>query len=150
MPKSSAWSTGSAPCRLEWRPSRILVAALRALGALAAAAVIASEVPVGVAVPMACAAVVYADRLARREAGRPRHALVVPASDAPATADGAAVEGMHVQWRGPLAFVRWRDGAGRMVRVQGWPDNLGAVSRRELRLAMAARGPAHSPRSVAP
>jgi toxin CptA len=57
---------------------------------------------------------------------------------------------VQVQWRGPLAFLWWRDGKGRRQRLQGWPDNLAAAARRELRLAMAARVPARSPRSVAP
>jgi len=150
MSKSRPWSNASVPCRLEWRPSRVLVAALRLLGGLAAIAVIASELPWPVALPLACTAIIHGERLARRESRRAVADMVVPANGAAATIDGLPMEDLQVQWRGPLAFLRWRDSEGRGRYLQGWPDNLAPAGRRELRLAMAARAPAHSPRSMAP
>ena len=120
------------------------------LGVLAALAVIASELPWPVAAPLACAAIVYGEWLARHESRRGVSEIVIPANEAPATIDGLPMQNLHVQWRGPLAFLHWRDGEGQRRYLQGWPDNLSAAERRELRLAMAARAPTHSPRSMAP
>jgi len=149
MAKSRHWSTASAPCRLEWRSSRILATALLTLGVLAAIAVLACELPRMVSLPTAASAVLYGAWLARRELRRPAVELVIPNSSA-ATIDGMPVSDLLLHWRGPLAFLQWCDAAGRRQRRQGWPDNLGPAARRELRLAMAARAPAHLPRSVAP
>jgi len=88
--------------------------------------------------------------LGRRELLRPSCSLVIPRGDSLATVDGASMADLQLQWRGPLAFLQWRDAHGRRERLHGWPDNLAADARRELRLAMAARSPAQSPRSVAP
>jgi len=120
------------------------------LGALAAVAVIASELPWPVAVSLACAAIVYGQWLARCASRRAVSEIVIPAKETPATIDGLPMHDLHVQWRGPLAFLRWRDDEGRRRYLQGWPDNLAPPARRELRLAMAARTRARSPRSVAP
>lgn len=123
---------------------------LRALGLLAAFAAIASELPWMVAVPLACAAILYGEWLARRERRREVAEIVIAPNEAVPTIDGSPMEDLQVQWRGPVAFLRWRDEQGRSRYLQGWPDNLAPGERRELRLAMAARAPAHSPRSVAP
>lgn len=120
------------------------------LGVLAAIAVIASELPWIVVVAPACAAIVYGEWLARREGRRVVSEIVIPPNEAGATIDGSPMQDLRVQWRGPLAFLQWRDECGRRRYLQGWPDNLAPADRRELRLAMAARAPAHSPRSVAP
>jgi toxin CptA len=120
------------------------------LGVLAAIAVIASELPWMVAVSLACVALVYGEWLARRESRRLVSDIVIPSNEAGATINGSPMQDLHVQWRGRLAFLRWRDEDGRRRYLQGWPDNLPKAARRELRLAMAARAPAHSPRSVAP
>jgi toxin CptA len=123
---------------------------LRMLGLLAAIAVVASELPLMMAVPLACSAVLYGERLARRESRRKVVEIVIPPNEAIPTIDGSPMEGLQVQWRGPLAFLHWHDEQGGRRYLQGWPDNLPPVERRELRLAMAARAPAHSLRSVAP
>jgi len=99
---------------------------------------------------MAAGAALYGEWLARRESRRILPEIVIPPGDSGATADGSPMHDLQVQWRGPLAFLHWRDPAGGQRHLQGWPDNLAAAERRELRLAMAARAPAHSPRSVAP
>lgn len=119
------------------------------LGMLAAFAVLACELPWLVSLPIATSALVSGAWLARRELLRSALDLVIPNGNA-ATIDGMPVNDLQVHWRGSLAFLQWCDAAGRRQRRQGWPDNLGPAARRELRLAMAARAPAHSPRSVAP
>jgi toxin CptA len=123
---------------------------LRVLGVLAAIAVVASELPLMIAAPVACASVLYGDWLARCEGRRGVAEIVIPPNEAVPTVNGAPMEDLRVQWRGPLAFLHWRDEQGRRRHLQGWPDNLAPGERRELRLAMAARAPAHSPSSVAP
>ena len=150
MAKFKPWSNASAPCRLEWRPSRCLAAMLLVLGLLSAFAVIASEPPLYISIPLALFAVVHGIWLARRELRRPMHCLIIPLNETAATIDGVEMNEFQVQWRGPLAFLQWRDADGRRWRLHGWLDNLDAAARRELRLAMAARVPTRLPRSVAP
>ena len=106
MAKSRHWSNASAPCRLEWRPSRWLAAILLALGLLSGFAVIASEVPVYVSIPLALFATAYGLWSALRELRRPAQGLVIPLNDMAATVDGAEMNDFQVQWRGPLAFLQ--------------------------------------------
>jgi toxin CptA len=150
MAKSRPWSSASAPCRLEFKPSRLLALLLILLGILAAVAAVVSELPWSVSLPLAALSAAHGAWLGRRELLRPACSLVIPCNDTVATVDGAAMGDLQLQWRGPLAFLQWREADGRHRRLQGWPDNLAADARRELRLAMAARAPAHSPRSMAP
>jgi toxin CptA len=120
------------------------------LGVLAAVAVCASELPWPVSFSLAIASITHGGWLARRELCRPDCGLVIPPGQPDATIDGEAMIDLQLQWRGPLAFLQWRDATGRRRRLQGWPDTLDASARRELRLAMAARIPARPPRSMAP
>ena len=147
---SRHWSTTSAPCRLELGPSRLLASALMALGVLAAGAVLLSEMPTGGSLPLAVIALGYGSWLARRELRGEVRRVVVPHSAAPATLDGIDVTALDVHWRGPLATLAWCDADGRRRRLHGWPDTLRRPARRELRLALAARGPAVAVASVAP
>ena len=64
--------------------------------------------------------------------------------------DGEPMHEAHLQWRGPLAFLAWRDAAGRHGHLAWWPDTLDTGARRELRLAaeglaVSARGAAMAP-----
>src|SRR5688500_18605351 len=102
MPNSNRWSTASAPCRLEWQPSRWLTWTLHALGPLGAASVLFSEMPRMFAWPLALIALGYGGWLARREARIPRCEFAWPV-ECPVTLDGEAIEGLSLQWRGPLA-----------------------------------------------
>lgn len=138
MPKSRNCSHTSAPCRLEWRPSRLLAGWLLLLGMLAAASITASEVPRLAAWPSALMAFGYGVWLARRALRPPVRGLIIPPGDSPAMLDGVAMTDFDVQWRGPLAFLQWRDAQGLRQRLQFWPDTLPAHARRELRLAMIA------------
>ena len=150
MSTSRNWSHASAPCRLEWRPSKLLAGVLLALGVLAALSVIASEMPRLAAWPLALAAAVYAFWMARRELIRPRRSLIVWLDDSRASLDGASLTGFGVHWRGPLALLHWRDPQGQRMHLHCWPDTLAAGHRRELRLAMIARPSAPGAPSMAP
>ncbi len=148
MPSSPTSSHVSAPCRLEWRPSRWLTLTLFALGLLAAFSVLASEMPLAFAIPLALAAGGEGVRLARREQHRPARMLTVVA-DGRATLDGAAIDDVRLHWRGPLAFLRFDAGNGRRQRLIWWPDTLPAHERRELRLAFPVQPTAQPGPSMA-
>ena len=135
MPHSGRWSNASAPCRLEWRPSRWLAGAVLVLAALAAISVLASEMPRIAAWPLALLALGWGVRQAWLGLRQPRREWVFPGGDGQILLDGEPAETVQVQWRGPLAFVRWRDSDGRIERLAWWPDTLPAARRRELRLA---------------
>jgi toxin CptA len=117
---------------------------------MAGVGAVASGLPLGAAVLLAMASITLGLRHASDELSRPVRDLVIPCSSVRATIDGIEADDLQVRWRGPLAFLSWRDAHGRLHRLHGWPDNLGALARRELRLAMLAREPAPSRRSMAP
>jgi toxin CptA len=56
---------------------------------------------------------------------------------------------LRVRWRGPLAFLRWRDPDGRARRLVFWPDTLPAAARGELKLALQQREAAGGGASMA-
>ena len=149
MPHWMRSSNACAPCRLDWRPSRWLIGALLVLGVSAAWSILASEMPLGVAMPLAVLTLWRGLWLARREAGRPVRALVW-AADQPPRLDGVLLQDARLSWRGPLAFLQWRDADGRIQRLAWWPDTLPAGARRELKLADAGAGNARSHASMAP
>jgi toxin CptA len=131
-------SNASAPCRIDWRPSRWVTAALWSLAVLAPLSLWASDLPGMLVWPLAlCVAGGAAWSALRHQRAVPM-AIVVPA-EGEVTVAGQAVEGFDVCWRGALAFLSWRDGAGRDHRLALWPDVLDPATRRELRLVMAAR-----------
>lgn len=149
MANSPNSSSVSAPCRLEWRPSRLLCGALILLGVAAALAVLASEMPRGPAWGLAVAAMLQGLRLAWREAGRPVCLWVFPA-DGRVTVDGEPVREPRLTWRGPLAILRWRDRKGGRRSLGWWPDTLPAKARRELRLAAGIDDASRDRRPMAP
>ncbi|MFT3762720.1 MAG: hypothetical protein QM761_08970 [Pseudoxanthomonas sp.] len=154
--RSSSASAGCSPptnapgCRLEWRPSRWLLAALALISLLAAFSVLASEMPRIAAWPLALAALGYGIWTIRREAGRPAREFVFPGNASPAMLDGRPLEAVRVHWRGPLAFVQWREADGRAGRLSFWPDTLPPPRRRELRLAAGAGDTTRDRRVMAP
>lgn len=134
--KNSRHSSNTSPsCRLEWRPSRVLVGALVALTALAVASLLTSGAPAWLGYPAAMAAAWLGAGGARKHWKQPHMQLLFPRNDMPASVDGEVVSGMQVQWRGPLAFARWTRRDGVVWRVAWWPDTLPPALRRELRLA---------------
>ena len=142
-------SNASAPCRFEWRPSRWVIGALSALTVLAPCAVLWSEMPRAAAWSLAMAALIAGLWSIRRETRRPACAIVLDASSG-ATVDGAPVDAFRVAWRGPLAFLSWRDRAGRGHRRSLWPDTLTPALRRELRLAARQDDAVRRPGPMAP
>ena len=139
MSKSRRSSIASVPCRLDWRPSRQLGAALWLIAMLAPFCVLASDLPRGWAWPLAVLAGLIGVRDARRYRNQPARRWVIPAGRGAPTSDAERIEGLLVHWRGPLAFLRWRDGNGRSRRVVFAQDTLPAASRRELKLALQRR-----------
>ncbi len=117
---------------------------------LAPFAVLVSEMPRSAAWPVALAASAYGGWLFRREQRRPPRTFVFPGDDAPVLLDGEAVDEVTVLWRGPLAFVRWRDADGSAHRLGWWPDTLPPARRRELRLATPPPLAAPDAASMAP
>jgi toxin CptA len=142
-------SNASAPCRFELRPSRWRIGATLALAVLAPFAVLVSDLSASIAWPLAVAALSAGFALAWRERRLPVHAVVIDGAGA-ASVDGILVEGFRIDWRGPLAFVSWRDGDGRAFRRSLWPDTLSASGRRELRLAADRDDAGRRPGPMAP
>lgn len=119
------------------------------LGLVGALAVAVCEAPAWMAATLALASPATGVALACRELRRPRLALVW------APGRGLAVDGQRVEchalaWRGPLAFLEWKDHDGRRRRVSWWPDTLGVAARRELRLAAIGAAPSRHAASMAP
>ena len=150
MTSSGRSSSASSRCRTEWRPSRALCAGLLVLSILAAFAVLASEMPRPAAWPLALLALVHGAVQAWRQTRMPARVFEFAGQDAPVRVDGAPVREADVTWRGPLAFVRWRDAGGRRAHLAWWPDTLAGPARRELRLAAPPRRAARRAGSVAP
>lgn len=126
-----------------------MAAGLHALGALGALSLLASEVPRMSAWPLAAASVAYGVVLGRAELRQPVRQLVWTAGATP-TVDGQSMAEPQLHWRGPLAFLRWRDVDGRLQRLAWWPDVLSAAARRELRLAAMDAAGAAPAASMAP
>ncbi len=142
-------SNASAPCRFELRPSRWTTAALLALAALAPFAALHSAMPRAAAWPLAAVAALLCLRLAWREWRRPLSTVLID-GDGAVSVDGVAVEDFRIDWRGPLAFLSWRDRAGRRHRRGLWPDALGPALRRELRLLTDRDDAGRRPGGMAP
>lgn len=155
LPPSSSASAScpSAPdagvTRLLWRPSPLCVGTLCALALLAPLAVLASALPLLMALPLALAALGWGMRDAWRYRRSPGCVLTVAWGSERARCDDDAIEALRVRWRGPLAFVDWRDSGRCIERRVFWPDVLDAAARRELRLAMARRRAAQPHGSMA-
>lgn len=136
------------PLRLAWRPSILLQTALASIGLCACVALWLSELPLIAtvcALPLVAAATLLRIAVERRA---PARALVIDAAGA-ARLDGVVLDTPQLEWRGPLAILRWRDGR-RMRRLLWWPDTLPPPARRELRLAASAFVTRPTPDSMAP
>ena len=138
----------SAPCRIDWRPSRWLAGACGVLGVLGAASVFASEMPGWLAWPLAAVAIAHGAWLGRRELRKPAQALTWHPGQPPVV-DREPLHGAVLGWRGPLAFLAWRDASGQRRHLHWWPDTLGRAARRELRLAARRACTSRSGRVVA-
>ena len=125
------------------------MAMLWSLAVFAPASLLASDLPRGWAWPLALMLVAWAAFNASRYRLQPTRKLLVPAGRGQARCDGMGMLGLRVAWRGPLAFLRWRDADGRVQRASFWPDTLDAPSRRELRLALLRMETARDAASMA-
>jgi toxin CptA len=101
------------------------------------------------AVPLALLSALRGPWLAHRSLRASAHSVAWPMGGDP-TLDGTPVEGAQLHWRGPLAFLRYRDAAGRDHRLAWWPDTLPGRQRRELRLAAASAPTPATIASMAP
>ncbi len=135
MSKSHRLSSASASCRIEWRPSRWVASWLAGLVLLAPISLVHSALPRPQAWPLALIAGIVAFRQWHGYRRRGAITLIVRA-DGPLEVDGVIRPEWQLRWRGPLAFVQWREGDRRLTRALSfWPDTLPPAPRRELRLA---------------
>ncbi len=134
MSKSHRSSSASATCRLEWRPSTLITIWLVSLAVLSPISLLASGLPRWLAWPLAVIAMLHALREAQRHRVSPRRVLLI-VGEGPLQVDGAPAECWRLRWRGPLAFLSWRDALGGRHALSFWPDTLPKAQRRELRLA---------------
>ena len=81
----------------------------------------------------------------RRE---PCRTLVIDAAGA-AHLDGERLDAATLEWRGPIAVLRWKP-ARRTRCLIWWPDTLPPAARRELRLAAPALATRPATDSMAP
>jgi toxin CptA len=149
MPNSPHSSNASASFRSDWKPSAVLRGALIALGLLAGLSLLASDLPHAFAWPAAFVAVVWGAWRARRES-RHEPLGICWRADGALLVEGERMDAAELQWRGPLAFLAWRDARGIRHRLAWWPDTLPAPRRRELRLAAAAAEAARQRARMAP
>lgn len=111
-----------------------MTGALSLLAVLAPLSVLASDMPRPLAWPLAGLAAGWGLLAARRERRRPPQVLLLSPVPGQATLDGVPLAEATLAWRGPLAFLRWRDAAGRRGRLAWWPDTLPPAQRRVLKL----------------
>jgi toxin CptA len=144
MPSSPSSSPGSAPCRLEWRPSRWQAAAHLLFALLMPWAAIASALPAAAQWPLGLLTGAGVAWQGWRYVRRAPQVVLIPHGDAPAQVDGQPVDALALHDRGPLLQLSWRQ-RGRRQACLFWPDTLPPQRRRELRLAIRARPIPRSP-----
>ncbi|HDS0948926.1 TPA: hypothetical protein QDZ34_001573 [Stenotrophomonas maltophilia] len=149
MPTRSRSWTRSAPSSLEWRPSRLQAGAQLAVLLAAPWLLRASDLPPRLltAAVLLAWAVGLAELVWRLR--RPRLRLDLPVPPDPLQVDGLDIEAPQLVVRGPWLLLHWHDGCRRR-RLLFWPDVLDTRQRRELRLAVSARGVSRRPRTMAP
>lgn len=122
---------------------------LWALALLAPFSILMSDMPRAFAWPLAAVIALVGILDARRHGRAGSLALLIPAGRGQPTCNGQPMKDLAVAWRGPLAFLRWRDPDGHVRRLAFWPDTLPSKSRRELRLAAMRLQSARDDASVA-
>ena len=144
MHTPSRCSTGSAPSRLEWRPSRVRLLA-EALVALAAPwLVAASGISARAQSPVILLCWLVSLCLIWSALRCPRRLLWLQELPRPLLLDGVELDEPTLQVRGPWLQLRWQ-GPGRGGSLLFWPDVLSRGQRRELRLAVRARQVSRKP-----
>lgn len=149
MPSPPRSSPGSAPCRLEWRPSRWQCGAQLLITALAPWALCSSDLAPALRWPAALLALAVGLAQAWRYWRLPAQRIVIAPGPDPATVDGEEVGALQLSDRGVLLQLAWRQ-HGRLQRRLFWPDTLASAQRRELRLAVRAHCISRSRPAVAP
>ena len=124
--------------RIDWRPSRLLCAALAGLGALAALAVALSDAAPAWKLGLAGLALLRGLQLARREWNQPPCARSFDLEGGEAMiGQPGSEETMHeprLALRGVLVALQWRDPRGGARCLRWAADTLAAADRRALRL----------------
>ena len=145
MHTPSPCSTGSAPSRLEWRPSR-LQAVAEALVLLAAPWLIgASGLPARLQPPAVLLCWLVLAVLLWRRLGASCRVLWLQDAPRPLLLDGRELEEPALHVRGPWLQLRWQGPGKQRGVLLFWPDVLSAGQRRELRLAVRARQVSRKP-----
>lgn len=149
MHMPSPCSTGCAPSRLEWRPSRLQALAEALVLAGAPWLIASTDLPEAwqspaVLVYWLCGGLLLARDLCRR----PR-VVWLQLLPRPLLLDGQELEAPTLQVRGPWLQLRWQ-GPGRGGSLVFWPDVLAPAQRRELRLAVRARAISRNAPTMAP
>ena len=131
-------------CRLAWRRSRWLMAALCALGIATCGSLGLSGLPAPACIGLGVAAAGWIAWLLWKEASQQAVELAWIGSEgawrAECAGDVQALRHVGTTVRGSLAVLTLADDGGGIRRYVWWPDTLDAGGRRTLRLAsMAAR-----------
>ena len=138
-------SIASRNCRIDWRPSRRLCLGLLALGLLAAASVLLSDLPGWARALLAPGAAAYAAWLARREWRRAPCAVELDAEGGVLISAGsidAVAASPRLRLRGRLASLEWRGLDGRRQSLLWCADTLPVAARRQLLLRLGGPSPA--------
>nr|KAJ9614882.1 hypothetical protein H2204_014390 [Knufia peltigerae] len=139
----------SSPSSLEWRPSRLQAGAQLAVLLAAPWLLRVSDLPSAHLVPALIGVWVLGLGELTWRLRRPPVMLQLPPLPEPLRVDGQDISEPRLVVRGPWLLLHWREGWHRR-RLLFWPDVLDRGQRRELRLAVSARGVSRQPRSVAP
>ena len=149
MRNSRRSSTACWRCRIDWRPSRWLLAGLLLLSLLAAGAVMASALDPLLRPLAAAVASLYGLLLARQAQRAPPCSLLCDTDGRVRLLTGSqslALGELELEVRGPIVRLQGRDPFGRRHRLVWWPDTLPPASRRQLvLLARATRADIRRP-----
>ncbi|MEO7477773.1 MAG: hypothetical protein ABIT64_00890 [Lysobacteraceae bacterium] len=136
-------SGASATCRLEWRRSRWLPAALFVLAAAAIASLWLSELPLLASAIGSAIVCGYIGWQLRREWTRSDGVLAWQGGDTDWQIESnghiESLRHVGVRFRGSLVVLTLADANGKQRRYAWWPDTLDARGRRALRLAISVK-----------